>query len=362
MASPAAYSRPRRLFSAFSSTTPRAQVPKSAPEPAPTPAPGKNAADGEADAKLHAGRDRRMRIGKILRMISDERHPDKLVSQFITASTASPRFRDNRRVYEVAVSRLASYGRRDAVAALLDSQNPFIEASRSGFAARLVRLYGRASMPSHAAATFLDLPPKHKSVTAFNALLAAYIDSGDFDKLVAAFPHTHHRRCCAGTGLSAALDVIPLMEKCGLTPDEISFNSLLNGFYNNGRFNDAEKVWQMMKERNVEPNTNSYNAKLRGLVAEGRIEDAVAVIEMMQKDGPKPDSVSYNELIRGYCKEGRLDEAKKVYDDLGVVTALVAASRIEEATRIVKLGWKNSYPPRGLKMPALTEKKQRCRS
>ena len=126
-----------------------------------------------------------MRVGKILRVISEERHPDKLVSQFITASTASQRFRDNRRVYQVAVSRLAYYGRRDAVAALLDSQKPFIEASREGFAVRLIRLYGRASMPSHAAATFLDLPPKHKSVAAFNALLGAY--SGDFDMLVAAF-------------------------------------------------------------------------------------------------------------------------------------------------------------------------------
>ena len=73
------------------------------------------------------------------------------------------------------------------VAALLDSHKPFIEASREGFAVRLIRIYGRASMPSHAAATFLDLPPRHKSVTAFNALLAAYVDSGDFDKLVAAF-------------------------------------------------------------------------------------------------------------------------------------------------------------------------------
>jgi len=97
-------------------------------------------------------------------------------------------------------------------------------------------------------------------------------------------------------GLSAALDVIPLMEKRGLTPDVISFNSLLNGFYDSGRFDDAGKVWQMMKERNVEPNTNSFNAKLRGLVSQGRIEDAVAVFETMQKDGPKPDSVSYNEF------------------------------------------------------------------
>jgi len=139
----------------------------------------------EGRSKVYGDLEKNDQCTKILRMISKQRDPDKLVSQFITASTASPRFRDNRRVYEVAVSRLASYGRRDAVAALLDSQKPLIEASRAGFAARLVCLYGLASMPSHAAATFLDLPPKHKSVAAFNALLGAY--SGDFDMLVAAF-------------------------------------------------------------------------------------------------------------------------------------------------------------------------------
>ncbi|CAO2177972.1 unnamed protein product [Urochloa humidicola] len=403
MASPAAASRARRLFSIFSSTTPRAQAPKPVPAPAPAPAPAlepaaepsQNAAAGEVEAKPKAARNRREPLGKILRVITEERDPDKLVSQFIAASTASPRIRDNHRVYEVAVSRLTSFGRQDAVAALLDSQKPFLEASSEGFAARFVRLYGRASMPSHAAAAFLDLPQNHKSVAAFNALLAAYEDSGNFDMLVAAFQKP---------GLSAAPDVIPLMEKCGLTPDWVSFNRLLNGFYNNGRFDDAEKVLEMMKARNVQPNTKSYNAKLRGLVAQGRIEDAVAVIETMQIDGPKPDSVSYNEMIRGYCKEGMLDEAKKVYDDMlknecapnkgtfetlvpcfveagmldlalnccheifsrkcrvkcsvlqGVVTALVAVSRVEEATRIVKLGWKNNYPPRGLKMPAAPEK------
>ncbi|CAL4973670.1 unnamed protein product [Urochloa decumbens] len=396
MASPAAAFRARRLFSIFSSTTPRGQAPKPAPALAPEPAatPAQNAAAGEAEAKPKAGRNRREPLGKILRVISEERDPDKLVSQFIAASTASPRFRDNHRVYEVAVTRLTSFGRQDAVAALLDSQKPFLEASSESFAVQFVRLYGRASMPSHAAAAFLGLPQKHKSVAAFNALLAAYEDSGNFDMLVAAFQKP---------GLSAALDVFPLMEKCGLTPDGISFNRLLNGFYNNGRFDDAEKVLEMMKERNVQPNTKSYNAKLRGLVAQGRIEDAVAVIETMQKDGPKPDSVSYNEMIRGYCKEGMLDEAKKVYDDMlknecapnkgtfetlvprfveagkldltlnfcheifsrkcrvkcsllqGVVAALVAASRVDEAARIVKLGRKNNYPPRYLKMPAVTE-------
>ncbi|OEL23221.1 Pentatricopeptide repeat-containing protein [Dichanthelium oligosanthes] len=311
MASPAAYSRARRLFSICSSTVPRAEAPK------PVPAPTQDAAAGEAEAKPNAGRSRRKPLGKILRVISEERDPDKLVSQFIAASTASPRFRDNHRVYEVAVSRLTSFGRHDAVAVLLDSQKAFLEASNEDFAARIVRLYGRASMPSHAATTFLGLPAKHKSVTAFNALLAAYVDGGDFDALATALQEIPASGPTEKPDPSAALGAIVLMEKCGLTPDMISFNTLLNGFYNNGRFDEAEKVWEMMKERNLQPNAKTYNAKLRGLVAGGRIEDAVSVIERMQKDGPKPDSVSYNELIRGFCKGGRLDEAKKAYDDLG---------------------------------------------
>jgi len=251
-----------------------------------------------------------MPLGKVVQTVIRQRDPDKLVSQFVAASAASQRFRDRHRVYEVAVARLASFGRQDAVAAILDSQKPFLEASTEGFAMRLVRLYGRASMPSHAAVTFHDLPLKHKSVMTFNALLAAYVHAGDFDALATAFqqiPASYPTivptvpsynilisALCQKPDLSAALDVIGLMDKCGLTPEEITFNTLLNGFYNSGCFDDAEKVWEMMKERNVEPNAKSYNAKLRGLVAKGRIEDAVAVIEMMQKDGPKPDSVSYN--------------------------------------------------------------------
>ncbi|PAN28098.1 hypothetical protein PAHAL_5G130900 [Panicum hallii] len=416
MASTAAASSARRLSSIFSSTTPRARPPKSAPAPAAAPAP--KAAAGEAEAKPNKGRNLENSIGKIVRTVIQQRDPDKLVSQFVAASAASQRFRDKHRVYEVAVARLASFGRQDAVAAILDSQKPFLEASTEGFATRLVRLYGRASMPSHAAATFLDLPPKHKSVMTFNALLAAYVDAGDFDALATAFqqiPASYPTivpnvpsynilisALCQKPDLSAALDVIALMDKCGLTPDEISFNTLLNGFYNNGCCDDTEKVWEMMKERNVEPGTKSYNAKLRGLVSRGSIEDAIGLIERMQKDGPKPDTVSYNELIRGYCNEGRLDEAKKVYDDLvknecapnrgtfhtlvprlleageldsalrccdeilsrkckvqcsllqGVVTALVAASRVEEAKRIVELGRKNFYPRKGLRMPPRT--------
>ncbi|KAK3165655.1 hypothetical protein QOZ80_1AG0036050 [Eleusine coracana subsp. coracana] len=350
MASAAAGSGSRRLSLIFSSTKPRAK-----------PRNPKRALTLQAPTGRHGTRKDRKALRRALNDIIMERDPDKLVSKFL-ASTPSYRFRDRHHVYEVAVSRLASFGRHDAVAAIIDAQKPFLDAEGQDFAVRLVRLYGRASMPSQAAATFHDLPPKHKSVITFNALLSACLDSRDFSALATAFRkipalyptiipsvHTYNILICAlcqKRELSAALDVITLMEKSGVSPDIISFNTLLNGFYHNAPMDDALKIWDMMKERNVEPDTNSYNAKLQGLVSEGRIEDAAALIEMMEKDGPKPDTVSYNELIRGYCNKERLDDANK-----GVVTALVDASRVEEAKGILKLGRRNNYPQKILRMP-----------
>ncbi|XP_047056603.1 pentatricopeptide repeat-containing protein At3g13160, mitochondrial-like [Lolium rigidum] len=346
-----------------------------------------------------------------------QRDPDKLVSEFVQASAASSRFRGKHHLYKAAVSRLASSGRQDGIQAILDAQKRFLEASTEAFAARLIRLYGRASMPSHAVAAFHELPAKHKSTGTFNAVLAACDEGGDFDAVAAAFqeiPASHPsvapnaysynvliRALCKKPDLAAALEAVSLMEKHGVSPDTICFSTLLNGFYKHGRMDDAETVWDMMKERNLEPDAKCYNAKLRGLVAAGRIEDAAAVVERLEKDGPKPDTVSYNELIRGYCKAGRLQDAKKLYDDLiknecapnkgtygtllplllqageldcalrychdllsskrtngvecgllqDVVNALIEASRVEEATKLVELGKKKYYLRKGLRMP-----------
>ncbi|KAF7031192.1 hypothetical protein CFC21_042562 [Triticum aestivum] len=268
----------------------------------------------------------------VLKAFIRQRDPDKLVSMFVQASSASPRFGDRHDLYDAAVSRLTSFGRPDGIQAIIDAQKPFLETSTAEFAARLICLYGRASMPSQAAATFHQLPARHKSTRTFNAVLAAYAEAGDLDGLAVAFqdiPATHPsivpdvysynaliRTFCQKYDLSAALDAVHLMKKHGVSPDIITFNSLLDGFHNSGRNEETEAVWEMIKERNLEPDAKCYNAKLRGLVAEGKIDDAAAVLERLEKDGPKPNIVSYNELIRGYCQAARFQEAKKVYDNL----------------------------------------------
>ncbi|KAF7024232.1 hypothetical protein CFC21_036606 [Triticum aestivum] len=361
------------------------------------------------EAESGAGHELGKPLSGVVKALIRERDPDKLVSKFVEASSASSRFRDGQRAYDVAVSRLTSLGRKDGIEAIIDAQKPFLETSSEGFAARLIRLYGSASMASHAVATFHQLPARHKSTRTFNAVLAAYAEAGDVGALTAAFqeiPATHPsivpdlysynaliRTLCQKSNLSAALYAVHLMKKHGVSPDIITFNSLLDGFHNSGRNDEAEAVWEMIKERNLEPDAKCYNAKLRGLVAQGRIDDAAAVLERLEKDGPKPNIVSYNQLILGYCKAGRFQEAKKVYDNLmknecvpnkgtyetlvphlvqageldcalrycyeifaskkccgvecgvlqDVVNALVNASRVKEAIKLVELGRKSNY-------------------
>lgn len=105
------------------------------------------------------------------------------------------------------------------------------------------------------------------------------------------------------------MEVVRHMEKNGISPNLITYNTLLHGFYSKGRFDDGEKIWEKMEEKDV----RSYNSRLRGLVLGRRTEDAVKVFDEMKGVGLMPDVYSFNPLIKGYCQDGRLEEAKKVY-------------------------------------------------
>nr|CAD1841141.1 unnamed protein product [Ananas comosus var. bracteatus] len=282
-------------------------------------------------------------LRSIIKRLFRERDPDKLAAGFIAAAAASPRFRCRHRIYSSAVRRLAAAGRPDAVAAVLDSHLRFpSDLSHEGFSARLISLYGAASMPSHAAALFRRLPSLSapRSALSFNALLTALADSSSsssssssnpdallaaFDQIPAEDPSIVPNLCsyniliralCAKPDLDAAFDVLSLMEQRGISPDLISFNTLLNGFFGHSRFPDGDKVWNLMRERNVEPDVKSFNAKLRGLVLEKRTEEAAELVDRMMRDGPKPDTSSFNAVIRGHCNIGNLEAAKTVFLDL----------------------------------------------
>ncbi|XP_034680419.1 pentatricopeptide repeat-containing protein At1g55890, mitochondrial-like [Vitis riparia] len=82
--------------------------------------------------------------------------------------------------------------------------------------------------------------------------------------------------------LDSALSVLDEMEKVGLEPDLITFNTLPNAFYQN----------------------------------ENRMSEAVELIDEMKTSGIKPDVFTLNSLMKGFCNAGNLEEAKRWYSEI----------------------------------------------
>ncbi|KAK8618337.1 hypothetical protein V6N13_132331 [Hibiscus sabdariffa] len=116
--------------------------------------------------------------------------------------------------------------------------------------------------------------------------------------------------------LDSAVSMIDTLEKKGLRPDIITFNTLLDGFFSGGQFADGEGIWRLMEKNNLVPDIRTYNTKLRGLVHERKMSEAVEFWEEMKSKGIEPDILSYNALITGHCNAGNLEQAMKCYGEL----------------------------------------------
>ncbi|WRX26427.1 Pentatricopeptide repeat - like 10 [Theobroma cacao] len=199
-----------------------------------------------------------------------------LVNKF-KQSSESDEFRyKSQRSYDRTVRRLASAKQFSLIDDILQHQKKYQDIAQEGFVIRLMALYGKAGMFEHAQKLFDEMP---------------------------------ELKC-------DPLSVVDTLEKKGLEPDVITFNTLLDGLFSKGRIADGEKIWGLMEEKNVVPNVRTYNSKLRGLVYEKEIVKAVELWEEMENKGIKPDVYSYNAMIKGYCNAGNIEQVKKWYTEL----------------------------------------------
>ncbi|KAK8546760.1 hypothetical protein V6N13_093803 [Hibiscus sabdariffa] len=155
----------------------------------------------------------------------------------------------------------------------LDASNgskKYEDISKEGFAARLIRLYGRSGMFEHAYKVFDEMPKR--GLMSFNALMGACVNAKKFDKVDGFFKelpqklsiepnlvsyNTVINAFCEMGSLDSARLMLDEMEKKGVQPDVITFNTLLHSFCKNGRVGDGEKIWGKMVEKNVAPDIRS---------------------------------------------------------------------------------------------------------
>ncbi|KAL4185064.1 hypothetical protein AMTRI_Chr10g228750 [Amborella trichopoda] len=76
--------------------------------------------------------------------------------------------------------------------------------------------------------------------------------------------------------------------------------SLLEDMYHNG----------------LTPNVVTYNTLMNTLFKRNKVEEALALHKEMGKIGCQPDVVTYRTLLDGLCKDERMDEAMSLLEEI----------------------------------------------
>ncbi|KAK8700383.1 hypothetical protein V6N13_018780 [Hibiscus sabdariffa] len=109
--------------------------------------------------------------------------------------------------------------------------------------------------------------------------------------------------------VTAACKLLGKMLASGLVPSQVTCTILLDGLCKSGKLQVALKIFQAIRNSGLELNIVFYNILIDGLCKAGHIEEAKELFRKLSVEGLKPTIYTYNIMINGFCKEGLPDEA-----------------------------------------------------
>ncbi|XWS22896.1 hypothetical protein CRYUN_Cryun29cG0075300 [Craigia yunnanensis] len=134
-------------------------------------------------------------------------------------------------------------------------------------------------------------------------------------------------------GIGRCKNVIWTNEKIGLTPDIVTYNSLIDGYgkvglsdevlfpfeeMKNDKIEETKPVMGEMKESGLSPNPVIYTTVMDSYFKAGKITEA---LNLLEKCGTwefnlQPNVAVYTVLIDGLCKNNFIEAAKNMFDEM----------------------------------------------
>uniref|UniRef100_A0A2N9EWW0 Pentacotripeptide-repeat region of PRORP domain-containing protein n=1 Tax=Fagus sylvatica TaxID=28930 RepID=A0A2N9EWW0_FAGSY len=110
-----------------------------------------------------------------------------------------------------------------------------------------------------------------------------------------------------------------LMNEMGLSdlyPDMITYVTMIKGFCNVGRLEDACGLVKFMRGHGCMPNVVVYSTLLDRVCKCGSMGRALELLGEMEKEGGdcSPNVVTYTSVIQSFCKKGQTMEALEILD------------------------------------------------
>ncbi|KAK7393727.1 hypothetical protein VNO78_22291 [Psophocarpus tetragonolobus] len=174
--------------------------------------------------------------------------------------------------------------------------------------------YARNGQLEHARKVFDETPLPNRSISSWNAMVAAYFEARQPREALLLFDKMLQRNTVSWNGLISGHIKNGMLKEArrvfDVMPDRnvVSWTSMIRGYVQNKDVAEAEQLFWQMPLKNVV----SWTVMLGGLLQEGRIDDGRKLFDMM----PEKDVVAFTNMIGGYCEEGRLEEARALFDEM----------------------------------------------
>ncbi|CBN76149.1 conserved unknown protein [Ectocarpus siliculosus] len=146
-----------------------------------------------------------------------------------------------------------------------------------------------------------------------------------FNTVLAAFEHRAHSGGSSSGGGAAkreaprwpmALELLADMERRGVEPDVVTYNSLINVLRWGGQRDRALEILDGMNAKGgaggVRPDVITYNSAIAACASGGESKKASQLIGEMRRKGLKPDRYSYTSAIHACSKAGNPEEALRL--------------------------------------------------
>ncbi|GJV87764.1 pentatricopeptide repeat-containing protein [Tanacetum coccineum] len=113
-----------------------------------------------------------------------------------------------------------------------------------------------------------------------------------------------------------AMYFLGVIQGNGLSVKTSTVVSVISELGSLGRAEEAEAVFEEIKDGGLMPRTRAYNGVLKAYVNKGCLRDAEWVVNEMERNGVMPDEYTYSLLIEAYGNAGRWESARIVLKEM----------------------------------------------
>ncbi|CAN4112246.1 unnamed protein product [Withania somnifera] len=120
---------------------------------------------------------------------------------------------------------------------------------------------------------------------------------------------------CRGNFLQA-LVLHSEMLRNELSPDVVTYTSLINSMYKTGNLHHAMELFDQLRAGGLYANERTYTTLIDGFSLQGFMNKAYKLLNEMISNGFSPSIVTYNALINGHCAVNRMEDALHVTQEM----------------------------------------------